>query len=79
MLLCTYHVLITIKKYFGRTKVVPQNIFELLTERGLAFWIMDDGNKQDSGLHLSVCAFSQEDVDKLMYTLQTKFNLKCSF
>lgn len=28
--------------------------------------------------HISVYAFSNEDVDKLMFVLQDKFNLKCS-
>jgi hypothetical protein len=31
-----------------------------------------------SGLHLSVYAFSNKDVDKLMFTLQDKFQLRCS-
>ena len=39
---------------------------------------MDDGSKQGKGLHISVYAFSNEDVDKLMFVLQDKFNLKCS-
>jgi hypothetical protein len=39
---------------------------------------MDDGSRQGTGLHLSVYAFSTEDVDKLMFTLQDKFNLRCS-
>jgi hypothetical protein len=39
---------------------------------------MDDGSKQEKGLHISVYAFSNEDVDKLMFVLQDKFNLKCS-
>ena len=39
---------------------------------------MDDGSLQGSGLHISVYAFTSEDVDKLMFTLQDKFNLKCS-
>lgn len=59
-------------------KIVPENINELLTPRGLAFWIMDDGSKQGNGLHISVYGFSNTDVDKLMFTLQDKFNLKCS-
>jgi len=59
-------------------KIVPENISKLLTARGLAFWIMDDGSRQGSGLHISVYGFSNQDVDKLMFTLQDKFNLKCS-
>jgi hypothetical protein len=64
--------------YVSNVKTVPNNIYELLTPKGLAFWIMDDGSKQGKGLHISVYAFSNEDVDKLMFTLQDKFNLKCS-
>jgi len=64
--------------YVSNVKKVPDNIYELLTLRGLAFWIMDDGSRHGDGLHISVYAFSNEDVDKLMYTLQDKFNLRCS-
>jgi hypothetical protein len=39
---------------------------------------MDDGGRHGSGLHISVYAFTNEDVDKLIFTLQDKFNLKCS-
>jgi LAGLIDADG DNA endonuclease family len=39
---------------------------------------MDDGSRHGDGLHISVYAFSNKDVDKLMFTLQDKFNLKCS-
>jgi hypothetical protein len=39
---------------------------------------MDDGSRQGDGLHISVYAFSNKDVDKLMFTLQDKFNIKCS-
>lgn len=64
--------------YLSNVKIVPHNIYELLTPKGLAFWIMDDGSKQGKGLHISVYAFTNEDVDKLMFTLQDKFNLRCS-
>lgn len=64
--------------YLVNVKKVPENIYQLLTPRGLAFWIMDDGSRQRTGLHLSVYAFSNEDVDKLMFTLQDKFGLRCS-
>lgn len=64
--------------YSLNKKIVPENISKLLTPRGLAFWIMDDGSKQGDGLHISVYGFSNTDVDKLMFTLQDKFNLKCS-
>lgn len=63
--------------YELNVKIVPVNIYELLTPRGLAFWLMDDGSKHGSGMHISVYAFTK-DLDKLMLTLQDKFNLKCS-
>lgn len=64
--------------YVSNVKTVPNNIYELLTPKGLAFWIMDDGSRQGKGLHISVYAFTNEDVDKLMFVLQDKFNLRCS-
>ena len=69
-----------IENYFliSIKKIVTENIRELLTPWGLAFLIMDDGSIQGSGLHVSVYGFSNTDVDKLMFTLQDKFNLKCS-
>jgi len=64
--------------YYLNVKKVPDNIYELLTPRGLAYWIMDDGSRHRSGLHISIYAFSSNDSDKLMFVLQDKFNLKCS-
>jgi len=64
--------------YVLNTKIVPVNIYDLLTPRGLAFWIMDDGSRHGAGLHLSTYSFSNEDVDRLIFTLQDKFGLKCS-
>nr|YP_009327800.1 hypothetical protein [Epichloe typhina]APB96758.1 hypothetical protein [Epichloe typhina] len=62
----------------NKKKIVPDNIKELLTPSGLAFWIMDDGSKQGNGLHISVYGFTDRDVDKLILALQEKFHLKCS-
>ncbi len=59
-------------------KIVPVNIYDLLTARGLAFWIMDDGSRHGEGLHISAYGFSEEDIDKLLLVLQDKFKLKCS-
>ena len=64
--------------YLSNVKTVPINIYELLTPKGLAFLIMDDASKHGTGLHINVYAFSYSDVDKLMFALQDKFNLKCS-
>lgn len=64
--------------FISNKKVVPNNIYDLLILKGLAFWIMVYANHYGEGLHISLQAFSNEDVDKLIFTIQNKFNLKCS-
>lgn len=64
--------------YPNGKKIVPTNIDELLTDIGLAYWIMDDGSKQRKGLSLWVCAFSKEDIQRLIDILFNKLGLKCS-
>lgn len=65
-------------------KIVPSNIQELLTPRGLAYWIMDDGSIQNKGLHLNTYNFTNEEVLNLKITLENMFldiankSLKCS-
>jgi len=43
-----------------RVKVVPQNIDQLLTPRGLAYWFMDDGTSQKSGIDLKAYSISTQ-------------------
>ena len=64
-----------------RKKIVPSDIFSLLTRRGLAYWIMDDGSAGQSsniktGLHLNTYKFTSSDVLILEKRLNDKFNLK---
>lgn len=66
-------------------KIVPSNIQELLTPRGLAYWIMDDGSLQNKGLHFNTYNFTNEEVLNLKKTLENMFSfeianksLKCS-
>ena len=55
------------KDYFYKlnVKILANKIYELLTPRGLPFWIMDDGSKKGDGLHISVYAFSTKHRDLL--------------
>ena len=62
-------------------KIVPSNIQNLLTPRGLAYWIMDDGSLQNKGLHLNTYGFTIEDIFILKRTLENMFgeeSIKCS-
>jgi len=71
---------------FNKHKGVRENLInDFLTERGLAYWFMDDGGKLDynknsknKGLVLNTHSFSKEEVDKMSIELSNKFNLKTS-
>lgn len=64
--------------YKEKVKIVPSNIEELLTARGLAYWAMDDGTADRSGFVLHTNSFTKEDVELLVRTLKDKFYLDCS-
>lgn len=64
--------------YIDRVKIVPKDIYKYLTPLALAIWIMDDGNKQGSGLKLSTNAFTYDEVLYLIDVLRSKFNIKCN-
>lgn len=66
------------ESFYPNGKIVPANVDELLTDIGLAHWIMDDGSRQGKGLHLNMYAFSEEDIKRLADTLSNKFGLNCS-
>lgn len=57
-------------------KIVPSNIAEHLTARGLAFWVMDDGQQvKRGGVTLCTDSFHSEEVNILREALKTNFNL----
>jgi hypothetical protein len=59
-------------------KILPENLEELLTPRGLAFWFMDDGYKFRNGFYISTESFSLSENEFLIKILKNKFNLDCS-
>lgn len=62
--------------YKNKKKIVPKNIYELLTVRGLAYWIMDDGGKSIyNQMILHTRAFTKKDVILLQAALKINFNL----
>ena len=62
----------------NKVKVVPSNIYDLLTPIALAHWIMGDGASRNEGLTLCTDNFTLPDVIKLMNVLRIKFNIECS-
>ena len=58
-------------------KIVPLNIGDLLTRRGLAHWLMGDGFWLNSEKTVYICTdgFTLSEVELLVSVLKTKFNL----
>jgi len=65
--------------YPNAVKVVPKNIGELLTARGLAYWIIDDGCRASSGLNLCTDSFTKEEVELLIKVLKKNFDLDSTY
>lgn len=64
--------------YPNGKKIVPSNVAQYLTPLALAHWIMCDGSKHNSGLHLNTYGFSSEDIHLLMSSLNKNFNVNTS-
>lgn len=60
-------------------KVLPENLAELLTAKGLAYWLMDDGYKSGKGLYICTESFSLNEINFLTNILKSKFGLECSY
>lgn len=60
-------------------KQIPSNIAEHLTPRGLAFWIMDDGQRvKNGGVTLCTDSFATNEISILREALKSNFNLETS-
>ena len=58
--------------YRERRKVVPEQIEDLLTARGLAYWFMDDGSMKSSeskGVLFNTHAFRNNEIERLISVL----------
>lgn len=66
--------------YVNNKKIIPSDIFNMLTITGLAHWIMGDGSyvKKGGGIYLQTQSFTVVDTVRLMNVLMIKFNCKCT-
>ena len=64
--------------YPQRTKIIPDNIYDLLTPVALAHWICGDGSGQRQGLILCTDSYSLKDVVRLINVLIIKYRLECT-
>jgi hypothetical protein len=58
-----------------KEKIVPANIYQLLTKQAFAFWFMDGGGKYGSGLKLSTDRFTIQGVILLQKAILYNFKI----
>jgi LAGLIDADG DNA endonuclease family len=59
-------------------KIVPINIANYLTDRSLAYWIMDDGEFTGTGLRLNTNSYTPAEIDILIDALDKNFGIKAT-
>lgn len=59
-------------------KIVPLNLYEILTYEGIAHWICGDGTKTYNGITLQTQSFTIKEVVFIVNVLIHKFHFKCS-
>jgi hypothetical protein len=65
--------------YVNNVKVIPYNIYDLLTPVALAHWIMGDGtNEHGFGIILCTDSYSLQDILRLMNVLMIRYRLNCT-
>lgn len=64
--------------YVNGVKVIPKNIYDLLTPVALAHLVMGDGGFKSKGIYLCTDSYSVPDVVRLMNVLIIRYDLKCT-
>jgi len=64
--------------YKGRIKIIPDNLYDLLTYEGLAHIIMGDGAFKFKGITLNLQSYSIKELILFMNVLKIKFNIDCT-
>jgi len=64
--------------YYNGKKIVPENIYHILTPVSLAHLIMGDGTAVSGGLRICTDSYTVQDVVRLMNVLIIKYGLKCT-
>jgi hypothetical protein len=63
--------------YTDGVKMLPSNLGDMLTARGVAYWFMDDGYRTDNGFYFCTECFSLAENELLRSILTNKFGLDC--
>jgi len=59
-------------------KIIPADIYDILTPVALAHWIMGDGAKDRNGLIFCTDSYTVEDTIRLMNVLILRYRLDCT-
>lgn len=65
--------------YVNGVKIIPENIYDLLTPAALAHWIQGDGVARSYGLILCTDSYKVEEIAKLINVLKIRYNIDCIF
>ena len=64
--------------YSSGVKIIPKNIYDLLTPVALAHLVMGDGSKERHGLIICTDSYYIEDVVRLINVLIIKYRIECT-
>lgn len=64
--------------YVNNKKIIPENIYELLTPVCLAHIIMGDGTLQSGGIRICTDSYEIQDIVRLVNVLIIKYGFNCS-
>jgi recombination protein RecA len=64
--------------YKNGVKILPKEIFNLLTPLIIAIWFMDDGSNNGESLTINTHGFSKEDQARIVNYLQDSFSIKAT-
>jgi len=64
--------------YINNVKIIPEDIYNLLTPVALAHLIMGDGGFKSKGIYICTDSYTIQDTVRLMSVLIIRYDLKCT-
>ena len=64
--------------YKGRIKIIPENLYDLITYEGLAHIIMGDGSYKFKGISLNLQSYTVKELILFINVLKIKFDIDCT-
>lgn len=64
--------------YQGNIKILPEDIFRVITPRMLAVWFMDDGSNIQESFTLNTHCFSMEEQQKIVQFFQRNYDMRAT-